>query len=128
VDSRQANITCRARPEQGATRELGKTRGRIVIIVVALVAIGSAVGLTVWLTSAGGSTSALSHTQYAQLYASAVVGKTRESTALADWPKPPYQDFVDGAGHRCFEWFDKPILLYDLCFDKQGVLVTRQTP
>ena len=46
----------------------------------------------------------------------------------ATWPKPPYQDFHDGDGNHCLEWIDQAKTLYDLCFDKAGLLVSTQTP
>jgi hypothetical protein len=109
-----------------------RTRRSKIILVTAVVAIiALAVGLTIWLTSDGSSNGTTSHADYARLYNAAVVGKTKIDV-VDQWPKPPYQDFRDGSGNHCFEWFDKPKTgggtLYDLCFNKAGVLVSTNTP
>jgi hypothetical protein len=105
-------------------------RSKIILVAAAVAIIALAVGLTIWLTS-GGSKKTTSHAEYARLFAAAVVGKTTISV-VDQWPKPPYQDFHDGNGNHCFEWFDKPATgggtLYDLCFDKKGVLISTNTP
>jgi hypothetical protein len=91
--------------------------GAAVVVIVAL-----AVGLTLWLTSDDEQTP-LSHEAYAQLYDRAVLQQTRIAV-IDDWPKPPYQDFHDNAQNRCFEWWDKPVALYTLCF-KNGLLASK---
>ena len=106
---------------------------KIVVAVVAVVAFaGLAVGLTLWLTSSDGSGSTASHAEYQRLYDAATIGTTRIEDVEKDWPQPPYQDFHDGTGHRCLEWFDRPEagtgILYDLCFNENGVLLSKQTP
>lgn len=107
------------------------TRSRILIAAALLVAVGLAIGLPLGLSS-GGSTHAaqssttgaaepvLSHAAYARLYDSAIRGKTT-SAVLARWPKP-YQRYHSGSGLLCYEWFDKPVALYNLCFNGKGVL------
>jgi hypothetical protein len=67
----------------------------------------------------GGHPTGLSHRQYALLYLQAVVHKTRISV-LGHWPSPPYQHYSSG-NQTCYEWWDKPVALYNLCFVK-GVL------
>ena len=71
-----------------------------------------------------------SHALYVRLYKAAVVGKTRIAV-IKQWPKP-YQDYHDGTGNRCLEWIDRApthtVTLYDLCFKKSGVLVSKQKP
>jgi hypothetical protein len=85
--------------------------------VVAAVAIVLAITL-------GGSSSKpkLSHVAYARLWTRTVIGASRE-TVLGDWPTP-YQSYPDGFKNQCFEWWDRPFSLYNLCFRK-GVLVTK---
>ena len=61
----------------------------------------------------------LSHRQYALLYLQAVLHKTRISV-LKEWPSPPYQHYSSG-NQTCYEWWDKPVALYNLCFHN-GVL------
>jgi hypothetical protein len=98
----------------------------------ALVLVGLAIGLPLGLTGghgprASGTTTGstalprLSHAAYAELYRSATIGKTTTSV-LARWPKPPYQRYHSGSGLLCYEWFDKPVALYNLCFNSKGVL------
>jgi hypothetical protein len=109
---------------------MSSTRVKLIVAVATLAIVALAAGLTLWLTS-GGSKAPLSHAEYANLYNEAVVGQTRISV-VATWPKPPYQDYHDGNGNHCLEWFDRASVsagvLYDLCFDKSGVLATKQTP
>jgi hypothetical protein len=64
----------------------------------------------------------LSHRAYALLYLSATLKKTRIGI-LKQWPSPPYQHYTSGKAD-CYEWWDKPIALYNLCFVK-GVLWTK---
>jgi hypothetical protein len=108
------------------------SRRTIVFLVIGIVTLlALAGGLAAWLTS-GSSSSTASHAEYARLFESAVLGKTTVSEVEKSWPQPPYQNFHDGTGNHCFEWFDKPAvgngILYDLCFGKNGVLVSKQTP
>jgi hypothetical protein len=71
-------------------------------------------------TQTGGPT--LSHRAFALLYLSATVEKTRIGV-LKQWPNPPYQHYTAGK-QECYEWWDKPIALYNLCFEN-GVLTTK---
>jgi hypothetical protein len=100
---------------------------RAVFLVAAAVVVGLAIGLPLGLGSGGGKkapkATALSHAAYAQLYTSAVLRQTTIAI-LARWPKPPYQSYRDGRGDRCFEWYDKPVALYNLCF-RNGLLVDK---
>jgi hypothetical protein len=87
-----------------------------------------AIGVGVWFAVVAGggtkpkaqaaatTTPALTHEAYALLYTDSVVHKTRISV-LNKWPKPPYQTYHAGQ-QRCFEWWDKPVALYNLCFVK----------
>jgi hypothetical protein len=99
---------------------------------VVLVVVGLSVGLPLGLRSSShhaaaassGSTARtgnLSHAAYAKLYHSAVLGHTT-SAVLKEWPSPPYQRYHSGSGLVCFEWWDKPVALYNLCFNSKGVL------
>lgn len=107
------------------------TRRTILLVVGAIIVIGLAVGLPLGLTSSGShhatrSTTAaagpaLSHASYAKLYHSATLGKTT-TTVLKQWPNPPYQRYHSGSGLLCYEWWDKPVALYNLCFNAKGVL------
>jgi len=108
-----------------------------------VVVAAAAVALIVWATrgsngptatpagaaTAGAATSAssqhpakLSHRQYALLYLHAVLHKTRIDV-LKEWPSPPYQHYSSGT-QTCYEWWDKPIALYNLCF-RNGVLTLK---
>lgn len=102
-------------------------RNAKLIAGVAVAAVALAVGLTVWLTSSS-APQPLTHGGYVQLYLATTVGKTRLDTVLDTWPNPPAQDFHDGVGHRCLEWVDSTKTLYDMCFDKAGTLVRKDTP
>jgi|SRR5579862_8317269 len=99
-------------------------RMKLIIAGAVVVVAGLAAGLTVALTSSGASTT-VSHKEYAQLFAVATVSQTK-ITVLNQWPKP-YQIYHDGFMHRCYEWYDKPLFLYNLCFDRStGVLVNKE--
>ncbi len=99
-------------------------RTKLIIAGVVLVLAGLAAGLTVALTSSSASTT-VSHKEYAQLFASATIAQTK-ITVLNQWPKP-YQIYHDGFFHRCYEWYDKPLFLYNLCFDRStGLLVNKE--
>ena len=89
------------------------------VLAVALVA-----GLTVWLTD-GSKPKTLDHVGYARLWTRTSIG-TRMNVVLGQWPKP-YQVYHDGYMHRCYEWWDKPLFLYNLCFDRSnGLLVNKE--
>jgi hypothetical protein len=92
-------------------------------VLIALV-IASVIGVGAWLSTDGGESKTLSHEEYAQLYSQAVLQQSRIEI-VEDWPKPPYQDFKDNAQNRCLEWSDQPVALYTLCFDKNGVLSSK---
>ena len=93
--------------------------GAAAVLVVALV-----VGVTVAITTGGTSAKTLTHEQYAQLFANADVRRTKVGV-LSDWPKP-YQTYHDAFMNRCFEWWDNPIAIYSLCFDRtSGALVNK---
>jgi len=64
----------------------------------------------------------LSHRQFALLYVKAILHKTRISV-LKQWPSPPYQHYTSG-NQTCYEWWDKPVALYNLCF-RNGVLTLK---
>jgi hypothetical protein len=89
-----------------------------IVIGTALLMISLALGLSLWLTTHGKKAPPTSRV-YAQLWASAVVGKTT-IRVLDRWPKP-YQTYRDNEANQCYEWDDKG-LLYNLCF-KHGKLV-----
>ena len=89
------------------------------VLIVALV-----VGVTVALTTGGSAAKTLTHQQYAQLFANAEVERTNVHV-LSTWPKP-YQSYHDSNLNRCFEWWDNPIAIYSLCFDRtSGKLVNK---
>jgi hypothetical protein len=113
------------------------TRFLAVGLAVFVVVVGAVIGGIVLATSGGGkrapatatTTAAarthpahLSHRELALLYTGAVLYKTRISV-LAQWPTPPYQHYISGK-QDCYEWWDKPIALYNLCF-RNGVLTTK---
>jgi hypothetical protein len=88
------------------------------VLVVALV-----VGVSLALT-AGSTVAPPTHQAYAQLFANAEIGRAKV-TVLSTWPKP-YQVYHDAYFHHCYEWWDKPVALYSLCFDpKSGTLVNK---
>jgi hypothetical protein len=88
------------------------------VVAVAVVVAVLAISLS------GGSSKppGLTHLAYARLWTRTVIGTPR-TTVLANWPKP-YQTYPDGFKNQCFEWWDKPLSLYNLCF-RRGVLVTK---
>jgi hypothetical protein len=115
----------------------------ILAAVTAFVAVVAVVALIVWATAGGGghgtaaTTAAttgatassssghpatLTHRQFALLYLHAILHKTRISV-LSQWPRPPYQHYTSGT-QTCYEWWDKPIALYNLCF-RNGVLTLK---
>jgi len=62
------------------------------------------------------------HKAFSALYNGAVVHQTHIAV-LHRWPKPPYQTFRSGA-NQCYEWYDRPVALYTLCF-KDGILTDK---
>jgi hypothetical protein len=92
----------------------------VAIAVVVVVAIAAALGG--WLATRGSSEPQLNHRAYAALFGSAVVHQTKIDF-IKKWPKP-YQIYHDSYQHQCYEWYDKPIALYSLCF-KDGTLVNK---
>ena len=94
----------------------------MIVIGVCFVA-AVAIGVTVGLVTRGSSKAkppAPSPAAYALLYAEMIVGKTT-TAILSQWP-PPYQTYRSGNnGDQCYEWYDQPRTLYNLCF-KNGVL------
>jgi hypothetical protein len=102
---------------------MGVRRKRWIIAIVAVVVIaGASVALAVGL-SGGGSTPTLTHVAFARLYTETAIGDSR-TKVMSEWPKKPYQTYSDGFKNQCFEWWDRPLSLYNLCFRK-GVLVTK---
>lgn len=106
------------------------TRRTILLAAATVVVLGLAIGLPLGLTSGShhaastttaASTGSLSHASYARLYHAARLGKTT-TAVLKQWPSPPYQRYHSGSGLLCYEWWDKPVALYNLCFNGKGVL------
>jgi hypothetical protein len=89
--------------------------------VVALVAV-LAGGLVYAFAGGGKSETTLNHVAYARLWTKTTRG-TPVATVLGSWPAP-YQTYHDGFQNMCYEWWDSPVRLYNLCF-KKGVLVTK---
>ena len=101
---------------------------RNVKLAAIVAAVTLAVGLTISLTT-GSKAAPPTHANFVHDYVSATLGKTTLSTVLQTWPKKTYQDYHDGTGNRCLEWFEQPgAILYDLCFNKVGILISKQTP
>ena len=114
------------------------TRSRLFFVALGAVVVLASVGLGAWYATRGnGGDSAasspqgvstqtsglkLSHRAFALLYLSAKLNKTRIGV-LKQWPNPPYQHYTAGK-QECYEWWDKPIALYNLCFEN-GVLTTK---
>lgn len=112
------------------------TSSRLVLFVLGAIVVVAA-GVGIWYATGGSggsggpvataattqaSTPALSHRQYALLYLGAILHKTHISV-LDKWPKPAYQHYRSGS-QDCYEWWDKPIALYNLCFEN-GVLTIK---
>ena|SRR5579864_389792 len=111
------------------------TSSRLLLVALAAIIVLAGAGVGIWVAS-GGSGAArtstasggrpggatLSHRTYALLYLAAIVRKSRISI-LKQWPSPPYQHYTAG-GQTCYEWWDKPIALYNLCFD-HGLLTDK---
>src|SRR5438477_2324780 len=108
--------------QREGTHTMNSKRTKLIIGAAAAVAVALAVGLTLWLTSGSGTASrAATHQAYAELFANATVLHTKIGV-LDKWPKP-YQVYHDAYMHKCYEWWDKPLFLYNLCFDRgSGVL------
>jgi hypothetical protein len=88
------------------------------VLIVALAA-----GIALSRPMGGGGSKKVSHAAYMQMYTAAVPGKT-ENSILDQWPKPPYQSYHDNFNDHCYQWIDKPVALYNLCF-KDGKLVSK---
>jgi hypothetical protein len=58
------------------------------------------------------------------MYEQAVVHKSPAGPTIAEWPKPTQGPFTQGSNDTCYEWYDKPIAIYSLCF-KNGVLADK---
>src|SRR5437879_12510371 len=105
----------------------GSKKAQLGLVAATVAAFGLRIGLPVGLRSGdkgkAPAVGKLTHAQYAHLYKSATIGTT-PIAVLDQWPKPPYQRYHDGKGDLCFEWFDKPVALYNLCF-KDDVLVDK---
>jgi len=103
-----------------------------IVLVPTLAACGSSssasststAATTTQATSTGAEPAALTDAQYIELFAQTKVGTTT-TKILSSWPKP-YQTYLDQFGHHCYEWYDKPRALYNLCFTVKGVLVAKQ--
>lgn len=109
------------------------TSSRLVFVALGAVIVLAAVGIGVWYGTSGSDsnsaattgqsgTAQLSHRAFALLYLGAIVHKSRVSI-LKKWPSPPYQQFTSGP-QTCYEWWDKPVALYNLCF-QNGLLTTK---
>jgi hypothetical protein len=98
---------------------------KLAAVAVVLVAVAAVLAVVL---SSSSKPKPLSQGAYLQLFVAATVGKTRYSTVLKTWPKDIYNDFHDGNGNHCLEWFSRPLALYDLCFGKTGILVHKDTP
>ena len=98
------------------------TPPRWFFLIAGLAAGGLAVGLTLWLTR-GGAKPPPSHEEYALLFRTAA-RRQSQSAVLKRWPEP-YNTYHDGGGNRCYEWFDKGVALYNLCF-KNGKLFSKE--
>src|SRR4029077_14388200 len=90
-----------------------------------LAAAAVAAGLSIALTSGGGSQQALraEPPSWEQRYRESHVG-AKKAAVLALWPKVPYQHYSDNLKDDCYEWQGDN--LYNLCF-KGGVLKLKTT-
>jgi hypothetical protein len=115
-------------------RAMTSSRPQVAVFLALFVIVGAGLGAWYGTRGSGANGSSvtavrmqatmplLSHRQYALLYLNAVISKTRISV-LNNWPKPPYQHYR--SGHEdCYEWWDKPIALYNLCFEN-GILTDK---
>ena len=103
---------------------MDETRKRTYIGAGAVLVVALVVGVTVALTTGGTAAKPVTHQQYAQLFANAEIQRTK-LRVLSTWPKP-YQTYHDAYLNRCYEWWDNPIAIYSLCFDrKSGTLVNK---
>jgi hypothetical protein len=115
-------------------RSLNSSRLQVVVFLALVAIVGAALGAWYATRGSGGSgsgvtavstqavTPVLSHRQYALLYLGAILKKTKISV-LNQWPKPPYQHYHAGS-EDCYEWWDRPIALYNLCFEN-GILTDK---
>ena len=101
-----------------------KKRRRRLVVGASVIALGVVVAivLAIVLTSGGKSARSLNHVAYARLWTKTTKGSPI-AQVLGDWPAP-YQTYHDGFKNLCYEWWDRPVNLYNLCF-KKGVLVTK---
>jgi hypothetical protein len=109
-------------------------RLQVVVFLALMVIVGAGLGAWYGTRGSGGNSSGvtaassqaslpvLSHRQYALLYLGAVLKKTKIGV-LNQWPKPPYQHYHSG-NEDCYEWWDKPVALYNLCF-VNGILTDK---
>jgi hypothetical protein len=102
-------------------KRTGSRRWLLVVLAIVVV-VAVAAGVSAWLATRGSSEPQLTHRDYAALFGSAVVHQTKIAF-IKKWPKP-YQVYHDSYQHQCYEWYDKPIALYSLCF-KNGTLVNK---
>ena len=96
-------------------------------MIVAIAGILLALALLGWFVASRGSSTSdhpdsLSHSGYAKLWEEAVAGRST-TRILTEWP-PPYQHYTDGNANDCYEWDDRPVRLYNLCF-KHKILVSK---
>jgi hypothetical protein len=100
-------------------------RGKVMLASGALIIAAAVAVAVVFATRSSKASPAATHRAYAELFASATILQTRISV-LDRWPKP-YQIYHDAYFHKCYEWWDKPLFLYNLCFDKtNGLLVNKE--
>jgi hypothetical protein len=111
------------------------TSSRLLLVSLGALVVIVAAGVGTWYATSGGGaahsattsstaagTPTLSHRTYALLYLGAIVKKSRIGI-LKQWPNPPYQHYTSGV-ESCYEWWDKPIALYNLCFEN-GLLTDK---
>jgi hypothetical protein len=97
-------------------------RTKILLVVAAVVVVAAVAGSAVALTTGKSGEKTLNHREYAVLFATAALHKTKIDF-IDQWPKP-YQTYHDSYQHQCYEWWDKPRVLYSLCF-MNGTLVNK---
>jgi hypothetical protein len=103
-------------------KERGSSRRWLWIALAIVVVVAIVAGVGGWLATRGSSEPQLDHRQFAALFGGAVLHQTTIDY-IKKWPKP-YQIYHDSYQHQCYEWYDKPIALYSLCF-KNGTLVNK---
>ena len=102
-----------------------KSKRRLLILASAAVVVAAVAVAVILTTRSSKASPAATHRAYAELFANANVLQTRISV-LDKWPKP-YQIYHDAYFHKCYEWWDKPLFLYNLCFDRNnGLLVNKE--